>query len=345
MLTIRPLTPVDFPAYDSYTAGSFYHQRAWLDLLQATYGYQPLILTAYRGAELVGVLPLMRVHGRLKGRRLVSLPFSHALPFLAQDAPTQNALLDEALALGRREGYAYVEIRPKIALNHPHYQPATLNQISVLPLTGQSPETLFAAFSSSNRRNIRLAEKAGFHLRRGVTAAALRAFHQLEVDTRHRQGSPVYPSRFFPRMGEALGSQLDLWLVAYEGRDVAGLLMMTRGDEAIYGYGAWRKEEALKRLYPMNLLVWEAIQTAHAKGCAAFDFGTTPLHNEGLLEFKARYAPQTRPLPYFYALITRASVPIIQRDGGTVRLAEKVLRRLPRPFFAQLSPLLLREVG
>ena len=98
-------------------------------------------------------------------------------------------------------------------------------------------------------------------------------------------------------------------------------------------------------LYPNNLLIWHAIKAAKASGMTVFDFGTTPLHLENLLAFKNRFRPQHSELAYWYYLNEGASLPVIKRDSGSVRLVSTVLRRMPRPLFQRLSPLLLREVG
>lgn len=346
MIDIFPLHDISPSAYDVFVNAqknaNLYHTRAWLAVLQQSYGYQPASLVAQEEGQIRGVLPLMRVHGRLKGRRLVSLPFSHCVPILADSPAIETALLHTAAELTQADHYSYLELKTRQPIAHENFQPSTLNHISELDLS-PSLDDLFAAFTTSNRRNIRKGEKAGFQIREGLSAANVQAFYDLEVATRMYQGSPVYPPQFFPTMAELCGEHLRLYMMSLDGHDVAGILMLNFGDWAIYGYGAWLRDEA--KLYPMNALIWHAIQRAKEQGHRVFDFGTTPLHNEGLLEFKQRYNPALSDLPYWYFLHGREEVPMIKRDSGSVKFIEAVLRRLPRPLFVGLTPLLLREVG
>jgi len=346
MPSIHPLDHIPSAAYDAFIhsqpSASPYHSRAWLDVLQRSYGYTPASLVAQESdGRVVGVLPLMLVDGRLKGRRLVSLPFSHCVPILADSPATETALLAAAIAQTQRQNCAYLEIKPRHAPAHPAFLASTLYHISELDLM-PSVDTLHASFSQNNRRNIKKAASAGFVLH---TSDDFATFYQLELATRHRQGAPIYPSGFFQHMQALLPEAVRLYLLEYLGKKVAGLVVFQQGERAIYAYGGSVRDEAVNRLRPNNWLMWHAIQAAKAAGCTVFDFGTTPLHHASLLAFKNHFAPQTEALPYWYFLHTRAELPVIQRDSASVKLAEMLLRWLPRPLFQRFSPLLLREVG
>lgn len=348
-MEIKHYQTVASELYDAYLTNNpqanSYHTRAWLEVLQRSYGYQPVSFVALDAqGQICGLLPLMRVQGRVKGRRLVSLPFSHCVPILSENPQIERALLDAALQLCQTENHSYLELKPRAALQHSDFQASLQNHISELDLKLEL-ENIFEQFTASNRRNIRKAERANFEIYTAQNRQDYAAFYGLEVATRRRQGAPVYPRRFFHDMAELLRDDVTLYLAAYEGEIVAGMVVMQRGETCIYGYGAALRTEALKGLYPSNLLIWEAIQQAKAAGCTLFDFGTTPLHNQGLLEFKQRYAPALNDLPYWYYLHSRAKLPTINREGRAVKWVERLLKTLPRPLFERLSPYLLREVG
>lgn len=349
MFTVVPYDEVPASAYDAYLAAQRsalpYHSRGWLEVLHRSYGYRPVTLAARQpNGDVIGLLPLVAINGRLKGRRLVGLPFSHCVPLLADSTAVQEALLDKALALTRDAHFAYLELRTRQPIFHPNFQPSVLNSISELDLT-PSLDALYAAFSQNNRRNIKKAESAGFSLRIGETARDFDLFYRLEVSTRHRQGAPIYPARFFRDVAELIGDQVRLYLLSLEGRVVAGLVIFYGNDRAVYAYGGSVRGAHINHYRPNNWLMWRAIQDAKAWGCRIFDFGTTPLHHTSLLAFKQHFRPQQHELPYWYYLHTRPSLPIINRDSRSVKLVEMGLRWLPRPLFTRLSPLLLREVG
>src|SRR5207253_6298961 len=49
----------------------------------------------------------------------------------------------------------------------------------------------------NHRRNVRIAERAGVRIVRGVSASEIETFYSLHLRTRRRLGVPVQPRRFF----------------------------------------------------------------------------------------------------------------------------------------------------
>ncbi len=321
-----------------------YHLPAWSRVLRDTYGYADASLVATRAGAMVGVLPLARLRGWLKGARLVGLPYSHYVPLLADDDDARAALLNAALDHLRETNAAYLELRTPDA--PPGGEAVVQNHISELDLT-PGAEAVLADISSSKRRNIRAAEKAGLHLRDGLNAANCRAFYDLVQTTRRRQGVPVYPRGFFETLAAELGEAAHLLLAEHEGRVVAGLLWtgLPGSARAIYAYGASLRDETTNKLRANDWLFWQAIQQAATGGYTLFDFGTTPLHHTSLLEYKDRFRPQHRELAYHYFLHRRDAPPVIQREGRSAQLVSAALQRLPGPAYRAASAFLMREIG
>lgn len=328
---------------ENQTETLLYHQPQWWEVLRRSYGYQPAALIALDNDRIVGVLPLMRVHGRVKGRRLVSLPFSHLVPILTTHPDAETALLNAAIEMTHAENYAYLEIRS--AIQHEKFQPVVSNHISELDISPPL-DTLLSTFSQSRRRNIRQAERAeGFTFREGHTAQDFHNFYHLEAETRHRQGAPMYPYTHFETLCKLMGDKIKIYFLAHNGKDIASTLIFYNQTRAIYAYVNTTSDSQVKQLNPTALLVWETIKACKADGMTLFDFGTTPLHHESLLDFKNRFHSHSRELPYFYYLNTRQTLPIIQRDSKSIHRVENLLKTMPSFLFRQLSPILLREVG
>lgn len=343
---ITPLTEPHHAAYDAYLKNHpdtlLYHHRAWWEVLRRSYGYTPASLIALDETQtLRGALPLMKLQGRIKGRRLVGLPFSHIVPPLADSPDILQRLLDAAIT--QAADVRYLEIRARQPLPDVRFRPSTQNYISELDLTPPIA-TIFKNISESSRRHIRRAEDAGLAVWRGTSPADYQRFYELEVDTRHRQGAPVYPARFFADLQALLGEYVRLYLVSVAGQAVAGLVVFHAGKRAIYAYGASLRLPELKNL-PTHALMWHAIQEAHHAGLACFDFGTTPIHHDGLLEFKSRFKPHTSELATWIYRADGGELPVIKRDSRSVQWVEKALQRMPRFLFRWVGPLLLREVG
>ena len=77
-VTIRPTRSDDDGSWDRYVeshpAGSPYHSRAWLKAIESSLGHVPEHLIAESERDIVGILPLERVHPPRGAPRLISVP-------------------------------------------------------------------------------------------------------------------------------------------------------------------------------------------------------------------------------------------------------------------------------
>lgn len=96
---------------------------------------------------------------------------------------------------------------------------------------------------------------------------------------------------------------------------------------------------------PTNILLWTATEDAHSMGCRLFDFGSTPLSNQGLLNFKKRWGTETTLLTYSYLLKHRQSPRIIDREGWKITLVRRMLQRCPLSITNAVGPLLVKHLG
>src|ERR1700760_2146933 len=90
---------------------SIFHTRAWLEALQRTYGYWPVVYATTRGTQLEEAGVFGGVESGLAGRRLVSLPFSDHCQPLASGAAL-DAILAHVREQQQRAGLRYLELRP-----------------------------------------------------------------------------------------------------------------------------------------------------------------------------------------------------------------------------------------
>lgn len=141
-----------------------------------------------------------------------------------------------------------------------------------LPLSARTLDEVFAGFNQLWRRNVRKAQRAGVEVTLG-TYDDLPAFHEVYVETAHRDGFTPRGLAYFQRMWRAMTSEdplrLKLFLARHEGRVHAATTMVTVGDHAWYSYGASTTEG--RDLRPSNAVQWAMIEAAHADGCAVYD--------------------------------------------------------------------------
>lgn len=87
---------------------------------------------------------------------------------------------------------------------------------------------------------------------------------------------------------------------------------------------------------PNQVLYWEAIQRAIARGLRRFDFGRSQWGSP-TFRFKEQWGAQPVPLHYQYVLGTAKRFPTLDDQKGSLDLATKLWKRLPLPLAALLG--------
>jgi lipid II:glycine glycyltransferase (peptidoglycan interpeptide bridge formation enzyme) len=350
-MNIELLRSEDEPAYETFVeqtpASKIYHTLAWRQVIAESYGYQPYYIVAKEDAAIIGALPLFEVSSLIFGKRLVSIPFSHWVNILYNDdLEILTNLLDFAQKLAGERNSLYVEVKHGYALPPLPDWPASAHFFdSVLDLRRSLAEIWDGFESGSARWGINRAKKSNLRIEVGRTLADYQKFHRLELETRKSQGAPSYPFCFFKNLREQLGLQHKLYLAYLDEVCIAGIIVFGHHQRAIYGYSASRKKKEYLQTQPTNLLLWTAIQELHHEGYQEFDFGTTPPHNQGLLQFKSRWGTKDDKIPYYYFLNKVERIPVVDRTSGKIRLVNHILQRLPVTVLDWLGPLLLKQVG
>ena len=330
-----------YPEIMSLEDATIYHTAAWHRFLARSCGWHVSALVAYdQDGSLIWCLPFVRKK-RLGLKRVnVCLPLSHRVgPVYRKDA---GPLLKGSLHA--REGP--IEIHEHVSA--PGLYRAASHTVTELNLAKHRTieELRKSLHKSTIQRKISKAEKSGcFDLVEGTARQHFDAMEQLQLETRRRQGSPTYPSGSFAAMWDELRQEdrVHLHLAYLDGRPVSGILFFHFRDTAIYGYGASVDDRSLWRQGVNQLTMWSAVREAYEKGLTRVDFGTTPISQPDLRIYKERWGAQSHELVYTYS-DEKASQSQPGRSGMTVKIASWVLRRLPKPLFARISPFMLRAV-
>jgi lipid II:glycine glycyltransferase (peptidoglycan interpeptide bridge formation enzyme) len=207
--------------------------------------------------------------------------------------------------------------------------------VAVMVLDLDKPEDdVFAGFKNKWRYNVRLAERKGVKVREGARDD-LRAFYEVLVETARRDGFLVRGRAYFETLWDELEPRgmLKLFLAEYEGRVIAGIVLLCMGGRATYVYGASSNEH--RNVMPNHLVQWTAIRWARANGHRVYDFrGVSPVrdgepvepHIAGLNRFKegfgARYVEYAGP----YDLVLRPSWYAVWKYGAPAGM--KLLKKL-----------------
>lgn len=217
----------------------------------------------------------------------------------------------------------------------------------LLDLT-QDESFLWDSLSSSHRRKIRLARKAGVVVRSGERY--LDVIHGLVRDTFARSGMGFMDSTAFRRQLLGLGSHVRLFIAEHQGRIQGGMMVPFSDHSAYYVYGGSISEPISGAI---NLLHWEAIQFFRSLGVKQYDFVGVRINpekgskQEGLMTFKKRFGGRLvqgymwkqslNPLKYFsYCLAVR-----LLRGGDIVDLERHKLNARTCGNTRKLEPTIL----
>jgi lipid II:glycine glycyltransferase (peptidoglycan interpeptide bridge formation enzyme) len=197
-------------------------------------------------------------------------------------SPTGTAVVAQLAALGWRPPSDI----GGFAAGQPRY-------VFQLPLVGLDEEVLLKGFNQLWRRNVKKAEKAGVTVQTG-NADDIPAFHDLYVQTAHRDGFAPRPLSYFEGMWQAMTAEdpfrLRLYLARHDDDLVAATTMVRVGTHAWYSYGASSTEK--REVRGSNAIQWRMIRDALAEGCEVYDLrGITDTLDEddphvGLIRFK-----------------------------------------------------------
>jgi lipid II:glycine glycyltransferase (peptidoglycan interpeptide bridge formation enzyme) len=136
----------------------------------------------------------------------------------------------------------------------------------------KSEKELLSDMRKNTRYGIRQAEKMGIKIKSGADLVLLKEFYEIHCETARRQKFVPYPWDYLESQLNIFGpkNQLKIYLVEYEGKNIASAVIMFYGDEAIYHHGASLSE--YNKVPASYLIQWEAIKEARQRGLSSYNF-------------------------------------------------------------------------
>jgi CelD/BcsL family acetyltransferase involved in cellulose biosynthesis len=342
---LRQVSPLTVPDWNArvLTAPhtSIFHSTNWLQVLQASYGYQPFYFADFEGETLMALLPFMEVKSWLTGVRGVSLPFSdYCEPVLTNPEDLPEGLAP-VIEVARRRQWQCLEIRG----GHDAWRgvaPYTWNYRHVLTLS-RHEDVLFSRLRSNYRAKIRKACRNDLKVHLLDSLEAMDEYYRLHCLTRKRHGLLPQPRAFFVNVHNYLISQNlgFVVLVSHHARSVAGAVFLHFGNRAVYKFGA--SDMRYRHLYPNYLLFWHAICQLCRNGYKELCFGRTTPSNHGLIQFKAGWGTKTyRIHTYKYNLKTSS---FVHNPYPPPERRYRICQQLPLPLLRWGGALLYPHIG
>jgi lipid II:glycine glycyltransferase (peptidoglycan interpeptide bridge formation enzyme) len=191
------------------------------------------------------------------------------------------------------------------------------------------------------RYNIGLAGKRGVAIRR-ADEEGLDIFYALLRETAKRDGISIHGKEYYETLfshcrdyspGILAGGppELRLYLAEHQGEVLASVILLFRGSEGVYLYGA--SSDHKRNLMAPYALQWRAMREAKAAGCLQYDLfgippGEDPAHPmAGLYRFKTGFGGRIIHRPGSWDYTYR---PLVKRLFTTAETLRKELRKIKR---------------
>jgi FemAB-related protein (PEP-CTERM system-associated) len=329
-------------------AGTFFHLSAWREVLEQSFGYEPLYLCARGSDGICGVLPLFLVKSLLFGRSLVSMPIGVYGGPLATDHETTRVLLQNATGLAKQHAVRYLEIR-----GNPHnpfpYGPNSNGDASrwsrkdiyftFLSEIDSTDEANLARIPRKQRRMVRQGEKHG--LKAVFDNGRLREFYEVYAESVRNLGTPVYAFSFFENLVASFRDRCKVLVIEHDGKVIAAVLSFFFRDQVLPYYGGALKEYL--HLAPNDFMYWELMRYGASHGYKVFDFGRSK-EGTGPYHFKRHWGFEPTALPYWHYAPNGNGIPDTSPLNPKLQWAIRIWRRLPLGVTKVLGPHIVRHI-
>ena len=302
----------------SQPQNSFFQSWAWGEVQRAL-GYKIWRLGIFDNNSLVGTCQVVKIMAK-RGR---FLHLRHGPILEHWKGRHFENLINYLKNMAKSEGVWFIRTSPPIEKSAENKQFFQNRGFRPAPIPGQdaeiawilrltpSEEEILAGMRKTTRYLIRKAQKLGVQIVEGKTESDFNTFFQLYQETVKRQA--FVPHQGLKEEWEILGKEkmVRLYLSKYQGKALAGALIIFYGNQAIYHHSGASLKSDIPASYA---LLWEAVCQAKKSGLPIFNFwGIAPpgkSHHpwQGLTLFKTGFGGEIRefihaqdlPLTPFY---------------------------------------------
>jgi FemAB-related protein (PEP-CTERM system-associated) len=316
-----------------------FQRFAWSEALQKAAGHKPYFLQAEEAGEIVGVLPLSLVEGKLFGKYLVSLPHYLGGICVASEASAE-ALIERACELADELQVNALELRGNAPQPAAEKRGMFLDEhkASFLVDLTHGEEALWKNLRKQNRNRIRKGHQADLTVESGPHL--LEDFWRIFSLNTRAIGSLTFSRRFFGALLETFGDEAQLLAARQQGNIVAAKLVLGFRDTLTMLWGGTRPK--LKAEGVNYFLTWETLRYALAKGYDILDMGRSTI-GSGPYNFKAHWGGEELK-HHWYIYARQGSPEAMRAESARFRMARRLWRNLPLPLTRALGPWIARQI-
>jgi hypothetical protein len=269
-----------------------------MSVLADTYGYE---VSAYvrvdEGGEPTAGIPFSQVTDII-GEDIITLPFSDYCDPLVGDPEQWEQLVEMLLA-------AHCPITIRCLHNDILLTDERFAQVKKAKWHGidlaREIDDIWSGFSGSARRAIKKAQNEGVTVQVAQDKGGMRAFYDMHLTVRkYKYGYLPQPYCFFENIwdrfiGRGNGAVM---LALHAGKVIGGAVFLIWNGTLVYKFNASLPDYQESR--PNDLIIWEGIKYGKACGCTAFDFGLSDWDQDGLLQFKRKFATEEKTISFLH---------------------------------------------
>ena len=337
-MQIRLASDTDETRWNDYISRhphvSPYHHYAWKKSIENAYGHECFYLFAEdSNNRIAGILPTASITPPLGKGKLYALPFCDTASCLADDKPTQEALISKATSIARQQRIPSFEHRTCAndydSESNGKAQPADRKVRMLLDLP-ESSDILLGSFKAKLRSQIKKAVKNGLTADLGRSDQHLDDFYDVFTCNMKDLGSPTHSKRWFQEIRDNYMEDMIISVVRHEGTAVGAGIVLFKGPVASIPWASTKRK--YNRLAPNMLLYWSLLEYTTDHNYKIFDFGRST-YGEGTYNFKKQWG--AKPLSLKWETYDTLDDHLIQNissasgDNRLRRLLESTWRKLP----------------
>jgi hypothetical protein len=307
-----------------------YRQPAFLALLERLYDLERIPDLFWTGSE-NSFPPFFRSRKPFRRRDGFMLPFQF---YASADLPTAEATQAFFQAMQDWSGRTGGNLTFSSLDDYGISQSQLVARNPILFLASDS-RALEAGFShnlrSSLKRNANKAQRMGIEIDESRQESDLRAFYYgvLAPQYLRKHRMVFHPYGLYRGLLEA--GMAHLVIARRGGRLIGGLVLVADGDGVHYAWGA---SETQDQVAVGTLMLRHALEFSIARGLRWFDFGSTPLTDTALHDFKLRWGATSFPVLRYYTLRPPSVIDL----NASFTLPRKLYSFLPPSLACALMP-------
>jgi serine/alanine adding enzyme len=323
---------------EEHSASTHYHRWGWKQVVEESFGWPAFFLIAKEEDTVQGIFPIVWQKSHMFGSFLTSLPFVNGGGVLAKTPAARDALLAEGIALARRLGVSYLELRhradPQLDL------PTKMHKVAMVLPVDRDSEKMWSSLPHKVRTDIR----------RGIKSDLVEEFGSLEllddfytVFARNMRdlGTPVYGRTFFSRILKVFPQDTHICVVRHHRTAVAVSFLMGHRGTIEAGWSASLYQYSSMK--PSMFLYWKILCFAGSHGFETFDFGRSSI-GSGTYRFKKQWGASEIPLFWSYWIPEGTSLPELNKENSRYRLAIKLWQKLPVQLTKLVGPPIVKRL-